>query len=210
MVPTDPSYAPVPRTLPGLQKALSACRRCTLYAHATQAVPGEGPRTALLMLVGEQPGNDEDLAGKPFVGPAGKLLDKALGEAKIDRGSVFVTNAVKHFKFEPRGKRRLHQRPNAQEIDICRWWISLERKLVSPKLIVAMGATAGRGVYGRAVTIAKQRGKITADGDTSLMLTIHPSWLLRMPDPVLRAREHKAFVRDLIKAREFVCAHLPV
>lgn len=209
MVPTDPTYAPVPRTLPGLEKALLACRRCTLYAHATQAVPGEGPRTAPLMLVGEQPGNDEDLAGKPFIGPAGKLLDKALGDAKIDRRSVFVTNAVKHFKFERRGKRRLHQRPNAQEIAICRWWMDLERKLVKPALIVALGATAGRGVYGRTVTIAKQRGKITTDGDTNLMITIHPAWLLRMPDPSQRAQEYKAFVRDLIKAREFLAAHLP-
>lgn len=209
-IPTDPSYAPAPRSLPGLGRALDECRRCTLYAHATQAVPGEGPRDAALMLVGEQPGNEEDLAGKPFVGPAGKPLDRALAEAGIGRDTVFVTNAVKHFKFEPRGKRRLHQRPDAEETAICRWWLEIERKLVAPRLIVAMGATAARSVYGRTVTISKLRGEISAADGSHRMATIHPSFLLRMPDPATRKAEYARFVRDLTKARAFVADHLPV
>lgn len=209
-IPTDPSYAPVPRSLPGLARALEGCRRCTLYAHATQPVPGEGPRKAALMLVGEQPGNEEDLAGTPFVGPAGKLLDRALAEAGISRKAVFVTNAVKHFKFAPRGKRRLHQRPKAEEIVLCRWWLALERKLVEPRLIVAMGATAARSVYGRPVTIGKLRGEISAADVIHRMATIHPSFLLRMPDPATRKAEYAGFVRDLAKARAFVADHLPV
>jgi uracil-DNA glycosylase family protein len=209
-IPTDPGYAPVPRSLPGLSRALEGCRRCALYAHATQAVPGEGPRGAALMLVGEQPGHEEDLAGKPFVGPAGKLLDRALAEAGISRHAVFVTNAVKHFKFVPRGKRRLHQRPNAEEIAICSWWLEIERRLVAPSLVVAMGATAARSVYGRNVTIGKVRGAISAADGTHLMATIHPSYLLRMPDPATRKKEYSRFVRDLARAHAFAADHLPV
>jgi DNA polymerase len=205
--PTDPSFAPTPRSLAGLARDLAVCRRCPLYADATQAVPGEGSR-APLMLVGEQPGNDEDLAGRPFVGPAGKLLDKALAEAGIARDKTFVTNAVKHFKFLPRGKRRLHQRPNAQELALCRWWLELETKLVAPALIVALGASAARSVFGRTVTVGKIRGEIIEAGGTKAMATIHPSFLLRMPDPEARRREYAAFVKDLVMAREFL-AHLP-
>ncbi len=209
-IPTDASYAPVPHSLPGLARALEGCRRCTLYAHATLPVPGEGPRKAALMLVGEQPGNEEDLAGQPFVGPAGKLLDRALGEAGINRNTVFVTNAVKHFKFEARGKRRLHQRPKAAEIVLCRWWLELERKLVAPRLIVAMGATAARSVFGRPVTISKLRGEISAADGTHRMATIHPSFLLRMPDPAIRKAEYAGFVSDLARAGAFIADHLPV
>ncbi|MDE2183184.1 MAG: UdgX family uracil-DNA binding protein [Alphaproteobacteria bacterium] len=201
---TDLSYAPNPRSLPGLEKAVGQCRRCPLYAKATQAVAGQGPVLAAIMLVGEQPGNDEDLAGQPFVGPAGRLLDKALGESGLERGSVYVTNAVKHFKFVPRGKRRLHQRPNAEEISICRWWIDIERKLVKPRLIVAMGATAARSIAGKPVVIVRRRGLISETDGVHLMVTIHPSWLLRMPDPRLRRAEFEAFVADLKRARAFV------
>ena len=201
-VPTDETYAPAPRSLGGLAKAMARCRRCPLYAHATQAVPGDGLAHAAIMLVGEQPGNDEDLVGKPFVGPAGRLLDKALAAAKIDRRSVFITNAVKHFKFEIRGKRRLHKRPNAHEIDVCRMWNELERKLVRPRVIVAMGATAARSVFGKAVTVAALRGRIAEQDGALLTATIHPSWLLRMPDRRQQAKEFEDFVRDLAVARD--------
>jgi DNA polymerase len=159
------------------------------------------------MLVGEQPGNDEDLAGRPFVGPAGKLLNQALAEAGIARDKTFVTNAVKHFKFIPRGKRRLHQRPSAEELALCRWWLELETKLVAPVLIVAiaLGASAARSVFGRPVTVGKVRGQILEAGGTKAMATIHPSFLLRMPDPDARRREYAAFVKDLVTAR----VHLP-
>ena len=143
-----------------LAKAESECTRCPLYKNATQAVPGEGRKHAHLMLVGEQPGDKEDLAGKPFVGPAGHVLDRALAEAGIDRADVFVTNAVKHFKHEMRGKRRLHKRPNAYEIDRCKIWLEVERAIVRPTAIVALGATAARSVFGRPLTIAKTRGRL--------------------------------------------------
>ena len=147
-----------------LRDAEAQCTRCPLYRDATQVVPGEGPTSAPLMLVGEQPGNDEDLAGKPFVGPAGRVLDRALADAGLDRSKVFVTNAVKHFKFELRGKRRLHKRPNAYEIERCRWWLDLERAIVKPELVVALGATAARSLLNRTVSIAAVRGKILEPG----------------------------------------------
>ena len=203
-VPTDPGYAPEPRSLAGLSRDLAACRRCRLYAFATQPVPGEGPRTAPLMLVGEQPGHEEDLSGHPFVGPAGNMLDRALADAGIARREVFVTNAVKHFKFVPRGKRRLHQRPNAAELTLCRWWLELERTLVAPRLIVALGASAARSLYGRPITLAKQRGQITPSPGAALMATIHPSFLLRLPDPAARAQAYAGLVRDLKQARAFL------
>ena len=148
------------RSLPELAQAENACTRCPLYENATQAVPGEGRRSAHVMLVGEQPGDKEDLSGKPFVGPAGRVLDRALAEAGIPRAEVFVTNAVKHFKHEMRGKRRLHKRPNAYEIERCKVWLDLERALVKPVAIVALGATAARSLLGRPVTIGKLRGQI--------------------------------------------------
>jgi uracil-DNA glycosylase family protein len=195
------------RTLAELRAAEARCRRCPLYKFATQVVPGEGRAGARLMLVGEQPGDKEDLAGKPFVGPAGRLLDQALEEAGIPRGDIFVTNAVKHFKFEMRGKRRLHKRPNAYEIERCKWWFEQERAIVKPAAIVAMGATAARSVFGRVVTIAKTRGEVhrLADG-TAALVTIHPSYLLRIQDEADKAREYRHFVSDLRLAMKTVSA----
>jgi uracil-DNA glycosylase len=195
------------RTLAELHEAEAACRRCPLYKFATQVVPGEGRAGSRLMLVGEQPGDKEDLAGKPFVGPAGRILDQALEQAGVPRGDAFVTNAVKHFKFEMRGKRRLHKRPNAYEIERCKWWFEQERAIVKPAAIVAMGATAARSVFGRVVTIAKTRGEVhrLADG-TAALVTIHPSYLLRIQDEADKAREYRHFVSDLRLAMKTVSA----
>ena len=185
-------------TLAALREAEAACTRCPLYRDATQVVPGEGPAPAKVMFVGEQPGNDEDLAGKPFVGPAGRVLDRAIHDAKLDRTTIFVTNAVKHFKFEPRGKRRLHKRPKAYEIERCRWWLDIERAIVKPELIVALGATAARSLFGRPVTISKMRGNIVDGEDGArLLVTIHPSYLLRIEDERDKAAEYRRFVADL-------------
>lgn len=196
-------FSPSAASLAALARDEAVCRRCDLYRHATQAVAGEGRHAAALMLVGEQPGDREDLAGKPFVGPAGRILDRALAEAGIAREKVFVTNAVKHFKYEWRGKRRLHKRPNAGEIEACRWWLDLERSLVRPNIIVALGATAVRGVLGRTATIAKER-EIThalADG-TKVRVTIHPSLLLRLREEAEKLAEYERFVADLRAAAQ--------
>src|SRR5690349_18811854 len=159
------------------------CRRCELYRHATQTIFGEGPLDAQIMFVGEQPGDQEDLAGRPFVGPAGAVFDAALEKAGIDRSSVYVTNAVKHFKFVLRGKRRIHDKPNAGEVRACRWWIDRERELIRPKLIVALGATAARSLIGKSVTISKAREQpIRLDDWSEAWVTVHPSFLLRIPD----------------------------
>jgi DNA polymerase len=189
---------PVLRSLSALARAENECRRCPLYRHATQAAPGEGPSGARVMLVGEQPGDKEDLAGKPFVGPAGRLLDQALADAGIPRKQTFVTNAVKHFKFEPRGKRRLHRRPNAYEIARCNWWLEQERAIVKPDVIVALGATAARSLLGRVVTITRLRAETLhlADG-TRLVVTIHPSALLRIRADADKRAAYRDFVRDL-------------
>jgi uracil-DNA glycosylase family protein len=186
------------RSLRELAKAENECRRCPLYKAATQAVPGEGRSHARLMLVGEQPGDKEDLAGKPFVGPAGRILDRALVDASIPRTEVFVTNAVKHFKHEMRGKRRLHKRPTADEIERCRVWLDVERAIVKPAAIIALGATAARSLFGRTVTIAKTRGRELhlADG-TAAFVTIHPSWLLRIDGEAEKEREYRNLVADL-------------
>jgi DNA polymerase len=190
--------APVVKTLAALREAEAACTRCPLYKHATQVVPGEGPARARLMVVGEEPGDQEDIAGRPFVGPAGRVLDRAILEAGIDRKTVFVTNAVKHFKWEPRGKRRLHKKPNAYEIDRCRWWIDLERAIVRPKIVVALGVTAARSLLGKVVTIARVRGEILEGPDDSrILVTIHPSYVLRIEEPEDKAREYARFVADL-------------
>ena len=181
-----------------LRDAEAQCTRCPLYRDATQVVPGEGPTSAALMLVGEQPGTDEDIAGKPFVGPAGRMLDRALADAGLDRNKVFVTNAVKHFKFELRGKRRLHKRPNAYEIERCRWWNDLERAIVKPELVVALGATAARSLLGRTVSITSVRGKILQAGNgMRLAVTIHPSYLLRIIERQDNEQEYRRFVGDL-------------
>src|SRR5438874_11102346 len=176
----DPD-GPVVKSLAALREAENACRRCPLYKNATQAVPGEGPSHAKVMLVGEQPGDKDDLAGKPFVGPAGRVLDHALADAGIPRNETFVTNAVKHFKFEPRGKRRLHKKPNAYEIERCKWWFEQERALVKPQLVVALGATAARSLIGRQVAIGKLRGEpLALAAGTQLLVTIHPFDLQRI------------------------------
>ena len=181
-----------------LAAAIDACRRCPLYKNATQTVFGEGPQTAGIMLVGEQPGDKEDLAGKPFVGPAGQMLDRALEEAGIDRSKVYVTNAVKHFKFVPRGKIRLHQKPNTPEIRACRQWYERELAAIRPDLVVAMGATAAQSVFGKITPINKNRGRlIDLDDGTRTLVTVHPSYLLRLPDAEAKAREYERFVEDL-------------
>jgi uracil-DNA glycosylase family protein len=186
------------RTLAELRRDEAACRRCKLYLGATQVVPGEGEAGAVLMLVGEQPGDREDLAGKPFVGPAGGILDRALAEASIPRHKVFVTNAVKHFKYEQRGKRRLHKRPDAGEIQACRWWLDREREVVKPATILAMGASAARSLLNRSVTIAREREltQALADG-TKIRVTIHPSLLLRLREAAEKEFEYRRFVADL-------------
>jgi DNA polymerase len=193
-----PEPLPAVRSLAALAKLEQACTRCPLYQNATQAVPGEGAVGARIMFVGEQPGNEEDFAGKPFVGPAGRMLDKALAEAGIPRADTFVTNAVKHFKFEPRGKRRLHKKPNAYEIDRCNWWLDLEKTIVKPELTVALGATAARALMGRPVTISKVRGTVVSLPEGGRMVvTMHPSALLRMPDEAARKAAYHDFVADL-------------
>jgi probable DNA metabolism protein len=185
-------------TLDALRLEASGCRRCPLADHATQTVFGEGPAEASIVFVGEQPGDQEDLAGRPFVGPAGKLFDQILAEAGIDRSTVYVTNAVKHFKFVPRGKRRIHQTPNAGEIQACRWWLGQELALLSPRLVVAMGVTALTGLRGVAAPLASVRGQALALSDgTPLLATVHPSFLLRLPDENEKARETARFLEDL-------------
>ena len=192
----------VPLTLKQLDQAVQACRRCPLWRDATQGVCGEGPKKAKLMIVGEQPGDQEDLAGRPFVGPAGRVLEVALDEAGIDRGDVFVTNAVKHFKHEPRGKRRLHKTPSVSEVSACRWWLDAERRLVRPKVIVAMGGTAALGVLGRKVAVTKERGRgIDLSDGARALVTVHPSFLLRIPDAAAKGAERDRFVADLKQAR---------
>jgi uracil-DNA glycosylase len=188
-------------SLEQLRLAEARCRRCPLYQDATQVVPGEGKRKARIMLVGEQPGDQEDLAGRPFVGPAGRILDRALADAGINRRDLFVTNAVKHFKHTMRGKRRLHKRPSVYEIERCKWWLDQERLILRPEVIVALGATAARGVLGKTVTIAAVRGKpmTVSDGEQAIV-TVHPSSLLRIDDDTDRKAAYQHFVRDLREA----------
>ena len=177
-----------------------ACRRCELWKPATQVVFGEGPADARIMMIGEQPGDQEDLAGRPFVGPAGQVLDRAMQEAGLDRRLVYLTNAVKHFKFVPRGKRRIHEKPGSSEIVACKFWLELERAQVRPALTVMLGATAAQSVFGRTVTISRERGRpIALDGNTQGFVTVHPSYLLRLPDQEAKDREYAAFVEDLRK-----------
>ena len=190
---------PLPKDgLPALRAAVGGCRRCPLWQPATQPVFGEGPLDADLVLVGEQPGDREDLAGRPFVGPAGQVLDAALAEAGIDRARVYVTNAVKHFKFEPRGKRRIHQRPDGGEIAACRWWLDQELGLLRPRLVVALGATAVQAPLGRALPIGRNRGRpMPREGAPPVLITVHPSFILRIPDEAGRERERRLLVEDL-------------
>jgi uracil-DNA glycosylase family protein len=176
----------------------AGCTSCQLHLAATQTVFGEGPAPAALMFVGEQPGDQEDLRGRPFVGPAGQVFDRAMAEAGVDRASTYVTNAVKHFKFVLRGKRRIHQKPEAGEIERCRFWLLREIDLVSPQIIIALGATAARALTGRTVTIGRERGRFQPYPDgRSLFITVHPSYLLRIENPRAQAEEYARFVAEL-------------
>jgi len=189
---------PVRPTIDKVRVASKDCQACELWRRGTQTVFGEGTKNAQLMFVGEQPGNDEDLSGHPFVGPAGKLLDRALSEAGIDRSAVYVTNVVKHFKWEPRGKRRIHKKPNAGEIAACRPWLDTEIALVKPRAIVCLGATAAQALLGRQFRVTAHRGEFVASPLAPLVLaTVHPSSILRAPDDESRHQEMKAFTDDL-------------
>ncbi len=189
-------------TLAVLREQAAGCRACDLWKRGTQTVFGEGPRRAKVMFVGEQPGNDEDLCGRPFVGPAGKLFDKCLAEAGIDRNAVYVTNAVKHFKWEPRGKRRIHAKPNLREITACRPWLDAEIAMVKPQAIVCLGATAAQALIGRAFRVTRHRGELIASPLARyVMATIHPSAILRSPDAETRRLETARFIADLKSLR---------
>jgi len=191
-------------TLPSVRAIAAECKACDLYKRGTQTVFGEGPRKARVMLVGEQPGDAEDVAGHPFVGPAGKLLDTALEQAAIDRRQVYVTNVVKHFKWEPRGKRRIHAKPNAAEIAACRPWLETEISLVKPHVLICLGATAAQALLGKSFKVSKQRGDIVESTLAPIVAaTVHPSSILRAPDDETRREEMRRFVQDLKKiARE--------
>jgi DNA polymerase len=199
-MPTRPSAAKLAPKLNRLAREAKACTRCPLYRNATQTVFGEGPVGVRLMLIGEQPGDQEDLAGRPFVGPAGKMLDRALIEAGIDRTQVYVTNIVKHFKNEPRGKRRLHKKPNRYEVEVCKIWFDQELAMVQPQLVIAMGVTAASALAGKNVILSRLRGQVLAfanAGGQQGMVTIHPSSILRAPDEAGRRAAYAGLVKDL-------------
>jgi uracil-DNA glycosylase len=196
--------------LEAVRAEAAGCTACPLWKNATATVFGEGPSDAPVILVGEQPGDQEDLQGRPFVGPAGRLLDRALAEAGLERERVYVTNAVKHFKFTPRGKRRIHQKPDRGEIEICKGWLLRELDLVRPRVIVAMGATAAQSLLGRNVTIGRERGKFSLYPPASeLTVTVHPSYLLRLPDKKAKATEFSRFVGELRAVHDHVAQPLP-
>jgi len=187
-----------PASLEDIAAGVQLCRRCDLWRKATQGVAGAGPPSARLMLVGEQPGDQEDLAGLPFVGPAGQVLDRALAAAGVPRAETFVTNAVKHFKHELRGKRRLHKTPDAGEVEACRWWLEGERRILRPRVIVALGATAAVSVFGKPMPIGKMRQQALQLPDQAQgVVTYHPSYLLRVPDAAAKAKAYEMFVADL-------------
>ncbi len=198
--------------LDALRVAVQKCRDCPLWRNATQAVFGAGLKRAKILLVGEQPGDQEDRAGEPFVGPAGRMLDRALEEAGVDRKLTYVTNAVKHFKFEPRGKRRIHKKPNEMEIAACNQWLQRELRAVKPDLVVALGATGARAVFGKATAIEKNRGHIIPEVETAgvhtsdVLVTVHPSFLLRVPQADKRSA-YERFVEDLRLARAYAAKH---
>ncbi|MER9334479.1 UdgX family uracil-DNA binding protein [Mesorhizobium sp. M0293] len=190
-----------------LREAAKSCRRCPLWRDATQTVFGEGPDDAQVVFVGEQPGDQEDLAGKPFVGPAGRVFDAILDDAGVDRQKVYVTNAVKHFKFEPRGKRRIHSKPNAGEIQACRWWIDQEFDLIKPNIAVALGATAATSLLGKAVPVMKMRGQVIEREDgLRVFVTIHPSLILRIREPADKQAERDRFLDDMRKVKRLMAA----
>lgn len=210
-LPTGRKRATPPRANSPLAQArqdASQCQRCDIHRDATQLVFGEGPLDAAIMLIGEQPGDHEDLAGRPFVGPAGTLLDTALAEAGLDRASLYVTNAVKHFKHLPRGRRRLHARPDAGEIQACRWWLDIERSEIAPRVTILLGATAGAAVLGRTVEVLRERGVALNLPNGLAVLTVHPAFLLRLPDASARQREYAAFVADLRLAAKLARPHV--
>lgn len=201
---TAAALIPSKASLPQLREIAGGCQACDLWKKGTQTVFGKGGANAQLVLVGEQPGNDEDLAGEPFVGPAGKLLDKALQSAGIDRTQAYVTNVVKHFKWEPRGKRRIHSKPNAAEITACFPWVQAEIRTIAPKLVVCLGATAAQALLGRSFRVTQQRGKIIEVPHSPAMLaTVHPSSILRAPDAASRAEETDLFINDLRVAKKY-------
>jgi uracil-DNA glycosylase family protein len=200
-----PEVVPVPATndLAEVREAARACRGCPLWRNARQTVFGEGEPSARIMFIGEQPGDVEDQEGRPFVGPAGKLLDEALHEAGISRSQCYVTNAVKHFKWEPSGKRRIHKKPSPREVAACRPWLEAEFRLVQPEVVVCLGATAAAAVLGPKVRILRDRGRsFSSPLSPNVFVTIHPSMILRMPDREAAKREHKQFIRDLRIAYE--------
>ena len=203
--PSAQPFIPPSRDVRELARAAKQCQGCSLFRHATQTVFGEGPPKARIMLVGEQPGDQEDLGGKPFIGPAGNLLDRAMAEAHVDRSSLYVTNAVKHFKFVERGKRRIHQKPGGVEISACRPWLEAEMAAVEPELIVCLGATAAQSLMGRDFRIGQERGKLYPHRwAKGLMATIHPSAILRMPDQARQDEEYDLLVRDLSLIPEYL------
>ncbi len=191
-------------SIAALREEAASCRRCPLWEHATQTVFGEGQEDTPVMFVGEQPGDQEDLKGRPFVGPAGKMFDRALAEAGIDRARAYVTNAVKHFKFVPRGKRRLHAKPNSGEVIACRFWLSREIAALRPRLIVALGATAAQSLFGRPTPVGSSRGRVTETAEAKVLVTVHPSYLLRLPDAAAQESEYERFVADLRLVRPFL------
>jgi len=191
------------RALRALREEAAGCTACPLHLLGSRVVFGDGPADATTMLVGEQPGDQEDLAGRPFVGPAGQVLDRALREAGIDRASVYVTNAVKHFKFVQRGKRRLHQKPDTGEIEACKFWNLRELELIRPRIVVALGGTAAQSLLGKQVTIGRERGHLRAWGDgAQLLVTVHPSFILRVPEKAAKEHEYRRFVTDLAIVKE--------
>jgi len=198
-------WIPPRPTLNSLREAAADCKACDLWKLGTQTVFGEGRRRSIVMFIGEQPGNEEDLTGKPFVGPAGKLFDDALETVGIDRSQTYVTNVVKHFKWEPRGKRRIHKKPNAQEISACRPWLEAEIALVKPQVIVALGATAAQTLLGPKFRVTQQRGQfIESTLAPYVMATVHPSSILRAPDDESRRLEHRRFIDDLKKLAKVI------
>jgi uracil-DNA glycosylase family protein len=195
-------FMPARKTLPALRAAAAGCRGCELYKRGTQTVFGEGSAHAKVLMLGEQPGREEDLAGRPFVGPAGKLLDRALAEVGIDRGDVYVTNVVKHFKWEPRGKRRIHAKPNQAEITACLPWLQAELDVTKPEAVVCLGATAAQALLGPRFRVTKERGRwVNAPWAERVLATVHPSAILRAPDDETRHREFDLFVADLAHVR---------